>query len=428
MKAVLAGGGWPYSEKEALPFVRRAMEISGATRPKLLVVPTGPSSEKTFNGDVEGLRKIFGSKPADKTRFEVLHGFRETPDYDHTIELMEWADTVFITGGNTTEVIDRWHRSGIDQLMLKAAVDESASFIGISAGLICWFTYGWTDTGPWTRPEPKQARFRTLPCLGHFNAWPAPTTTPSMPSHMSHGQKASAAESRGSPPALSASASPTTLRSRSAAPPSASSTTTYAPSFTSSRATKLASRSTVSMPAKARSRSHSYSPPDPAWPPAEHLHPTRQRTPASATTGGVQAPPQLSAPTRAPRPRLDHKKNPEAAKAFGVFLWRRGRDSNSRGGLLPPTGLANPPLQPLGYLSVPGAELGGTSLLYRARGFCSRGQGSHQRPTITHSPPKARLLYRSLYAKVETQSQQIPICNDTLTPTPTPAVSIRISS
>ena len=32
--------------------------------------------------------------------------------------------------------------------------------------------------------------------------------------------------------------------------------------------------------------------------------------------------------------------------------WRRGRDSNSRGELLPPTGLAIQPLQPLGYLSV----------------------------------------------------------------------------
>ena len=32
--------------------------------------------------------------------------------------------------------------------------------------------------------------------------------------------------------------------------------------------------------------------------------------------------------------------------------WRRGRDSNPRGNLRPPTGLANPPLQPLEYLSI----------------------------------------------------------------------------
>jgi hypothetical protein len=31
--------------------------------------------------------------------------------------------------------------------------------------------------------------------------------------------------------------------------------------------------------------------------------------------------------------------------------WRRERDSNPRGGLLPPIDLANRPLQPLGYLS-----------------------------------------------------------------------------
>ncbi len=33
------------------------------------------------------------------------------------------------------------------------------------------------------------------------------------------------------------------------------------------------------------------------------------------------------------------------------IIWRRERDSNSREGLPPPTGLAIPPLQPLGYLS-----------------------------------------------------------------------------
>ena len=37
----------------------------------------------------------------------------------------------------------------------------------------------------------------------------------------------------------------------------------------------------------------------------------------------------------------------------GVFTWRRGRDSNSRVDFRRPTGLAIPPLQPLGYLSMP---------------------------------------------------------------------------
>ena len=39
-----------------------------------------------------------------------------------------------------------------------------------------------------------------------------------------------------------------------------------------------------------------------------------------------------------------------------LYLWRRGRDSNSRGHLRTPNDLANRPLQPLGYLSVCLAE------------------------------------------------------------------------
>ena len=41
-----------------------------------------------------------------------------------------------------------------------------------------------------------------------------------------------------------------------------------------------------------------------------------------------------------------------------IFIWRRKRDSNPRGRLLPPNDLANRPLQPLGYSSVSGGRGG----------------------------------------------------------------------
>src|SRR5437868_633952 len=46
--------------------------------------------------------------------------------------------------------------------------------------------------------------------------------------------------------------------------------------------------------------------------------------------------------------------NAGSLRGLRMFIdncWRRGRDSNPRGSLRPPTGLANQPLQPLGYLS-----------------------------------------------------------------------------
>ncbi len=42
----------------------------------------------------------------------------------------------------------------------------------------------------------------------------------------------------------------------------------------------------------------------------------------------------------------------KACQMTSLFEWRRERDSNPREELLPPSDLANRPLQPLGYLSL----------------------------------------------------------------------------
>ena len=62
------------------------------------------------------------------------------------------------------------------------------------------------------------------------------------------------------------------------------------------------------------------------------------------------------APVRIPKRQavvsfLSPKNKPHSIE-WGLFYWRRERDSNPRWRLLPTNDLANRPLQPLGYLSV----------------------------------------------------------------------------
>lgn len=51
------------------------------------------------------------------------------------------ADIVFVTGGNTYRAMRRWRQLGVDRL-LRVAYERGAVMSGLSAGAICWFSWG----------------------------------------------------------------------------------------------------------------------------------------------------------------------------------------------------------------------------------------------------------------------------------------------
>ena len=57
------------------------------------------------------------------------------------------ADAIIVGGGNTLNMIAIWHAQGIDTL-LRMAYDKGAVMAGGSAGSLCWFTGGYSDSRP----------------------------------------------------------------------------------------------------------------------------------------------------------------------------------------------------------------------------------------------------------------------------------------
>ena len=80
-------------------------------------------------------------------------------------------DMIYVGGGNTKSMLALWREWGVDAI-LREAWDAGIVLAGLSAGSICWFEQGSTDSipGPLT----------PLPCLGflpgancpHFNGEP----------------------------------------------------------------------------------------------------------------------------------------------------------------------------------------------------------------------------------------------------------------
>ena len=128
---ILAMGGFPL-----VPLVEHAVSLRG---PKLLYVGTAgmeaPHSAIDWYdalhrfADVTFLR-FFPWPPADLRALTLAH------------------DVVFVTGGNTANMLAIWRVHGFDAV-LREAWENGIVLCGVSAGAICWFEAGVTDSfGP----------------------------------------------------------------------------------------------------------------------------------------------------------------------------------------------------------------------------------------------------------------------------------------
>jgi peptidase E len=80
--------------------------------------------------------------------------FARTPDLR---EVLLGQDVIYVGGGNTRSMLAVWREWGIDRI-LGEAWRRGIVLTGVSAGAICWFDTGVTDS--W------EGGLRALPCLG----------------------------------------------------------------------------------------------------------------------------------------------------------------------------------------------------------------------------------------------------------------------
>jgi dipeptidase E len=138
---ILGMGGYP---DDAL--LDHALNLARGKR--VLYVPT-PSAEN-FGGIVLWYEQLRG-------RAELTHlKFFPWPPADLR-ELALAQDVILVSGGNTANALAIWRLHGFDEI-LREAWQEGILLTGWSAGMICWFEHGVTDSfGPQLAP---------MECLG----------------------------------------------------------------------------------------------------------------------------------------------------------------------------------------------------------------------------------------------------------------------
>jgi dipeptidase E len=122
--------------------------LTGKERPRLLFIATAAAEDPLY---------VVSVFDAFNDRAEVSHlDFFPWPP----AELRDFVlghDLVYVGGGNTANMLAIWREHGVDEIM-REAWQAGVVLSGVSAGMICWFEGGVTDSfGP---------QLEAMECLG----------------------------------------------------------------------------------------------------------------------------------------------------------------------------------------------------------------------------------------------------------------------
>ena len=139
-KTIIAVGGGEIRLNETFAIDEYIVKSTGKKNPKALFIPTASGEP---DGYTEAFNRVYGSELG--CIVNTLKILTETPT-DHEIQDMIFsADIIYVGGGNTAKMMDAWKNRGIDNYLWQA-YDKGVILSGLSAGSICWFEHGHSDS------------------------------------------------------------------------------------------------------------------------------------------------------------------------------------------------------------------------------------------------------------------------------------------
>ncbi|HYL12553.1 MAG TPA: peptidase E [Terriglobales bacterium] len=139
-KVIVAIGGGEIRTRGTAPIDREIIRLAKKKHPKLLFIPTASSDSERYWKHVQ---EYFGGFLKCKT--DVLFLINERPSREKIERKILRADIIYVGGGDTLQMMRVWRRLGVDKL-LQMAYENGTVLSGISAGSICWFDSGHSDS------------------------------------------------------------------------------------------------------------------------------------------------------------------------------------------------------------------------------------------------------------------------------------------
>jgi len=133
-RRIVACGG----EQLSYPTLTRyLLDLAGKPRPKILFVPTASGDDSAY---LLAFYQALGGVDCEPSHLALFN--RTVDDIDG---LIRSQDVVMVGGGNTANMLAIWRVHGVEDA-LRRAYRSGTILTGWSAGCICWFEAGITDS------------------------------------------------------------------------------------------------------------------------------------------------------------------------------------------------------------------------------------------------------------------------------------------
>ncbi|AZF42393.1 Peptidase E [Pseudomonas sp. R1-43-08] len=139
---VIAIGGESDDDLKCMtPIDEYIISLTGKAAPVVLYISTANGDDPVKIADFSNKYAAIGCSVIPLAFF--------IPPFPHAQQIssmFEKADIIYVAGGNTRAMLAVWREFGVTDL-LKAAGDQGKILCGVSAGAICWFDFGHSDSG-----------------------------------------------------------------------------------------------------------------------------------------------------------------------------------------------------------------------------------------------------------------------------------------
>lgn len=152
-RQIVAMGGGGFSMEPDNPLLDDfILSLTGKARPRVCFVPTASGDDPAYIVsfyDALATRSVASHLPLFARRGEEIGPF------------LLAQDVIYVGGGNTENMLAVWRVHGVDRA-LRAAWEAGVVLAGLSAGSLCWFETGTTDSFG-TALEPLSGGLGLLP-------------------------------------------------------------------------------------------------------------------------------------------------------------------------------------------------------------------------------------------------------------------------
>ncbi|MDZ5473060.1 Type 1 glutamine amidotransferase-like domain-containing protein [Bacillus sp. 31A1R] len=138
MKQIIALGGGGFSMEPENPLLDQyILKQAYTTSPKICFIPTASGDSENY---INRFYHFFNAQNCTPSHLSLF----KPPTRDLESFILD-KDILYVGGGNTKNLLALWKEWGLD-LIIEKAWNEGIILAGISAGSICWFQEGVTDS------------------------------------------------------------------------------------------------------------------------------------------------------------------------------------------------------------------------------------------------------------------------------------------